>query len=149
MGKSPYQKTTGAMRMLAYGASGDSLDEYCRVSETVALESMKRFARAVVRRFGDGYLRSPTSEDLKRIMGAMEKRGFPGCIGSIDCQHWEWKNCPTAYHVQYVGKLSSRAKVSSLVIVVIPSPWRQIPACGYKLTHMLGRLFASSRAGGE
>ena len=105
MGKSPYQKTTAAIRMLAYGASGDSLDEYCRVSETVALESMKRFARSVVRVFGEEYLRSPTAEDLRKIMKEMGKRGLPGCIGSIDCQHWVRKNCPTAYHGQYIGTL--------------------------------------------
>ena len=25
-------------------------------------------------------------------------------IGSLDCMHWTWKNCPTAYSGQYTGK---------------------------------------------
>ncbi|CAL9019358.1 unnamed protein product [Prunus brigantina] len=24
-------------------------------------------------------------------------------LGSLDCMHWEWKNCPTAHHRAYVG----------------------------------------------
>ena len=25
-------------------------------------------------------------------------------MGSIDCQHWQWKNCPVAWAVQFKGK---------------------------------------------
>uniref|UniRef100_A0A0D3DH39 Uncharacterized protein n=1 Tax=Brassica oleracea var. oleracea TaxID=109376 RepID=A0A0D3DH39_BRAOL len=51
--------------------------------------------------FGDEYLRRPTAEDLQRLLDMGEKRGFPGMVGSIDCMHWEWKNCPTAWKGQY------------------------------------------------
>ncbi|XP_021864047.2 uncharacterized protein [Spinacia oleracea] len=47
------------------------------------------------------YLRSPTDEDLRRILYQNEMRGFPGMIESIDCMHWEWKNCPNAWKGQY------------------------------------------------
>ncbi|XP_075665731.1 uncharacterized protein LOC142635468 [Castanea sativa] len=39
LGLSSLQKITAALRMLAYGVSGDLLDEYVRIGETTALES--------------------------------------------------------------------------------------------------------------
>jgi len=49
-------------------------------------------------------MRSPTDEDLRKILVRSERRGFPGMMRSIDCCKWLWKNCPTAYHGQYEGK---------------------------------------------
>ena len=52
---------------------------------------------------GKKYLRAPTEEDMARSLNANARRGFPGCLGSIDCWHWEWKNCPSAWAAQYKG----------------------------------------------
>ena len=60
--------------------------------------------RDKVARFGKEYLREPNEQDLERILSINAARGFPGCLGSIDCQHWEWKNCPIAWPGQYKGK---------------------------------------------
>nr|XP_016504774.1 PREDICTED: uncharacterized protein LOC107822721 [Nicotiana tabacum] len=64
---------------------------------------MKRFCRAVVEVFGDHYLRSPTTNDVARFLYISEQHGFPGMLGSLDCMHWRWKNCPTAWAGQYAG----------------------------------------------
>uniref|UniRef100_A0A0D3D638 Uncharacterized protein n=1 Tax=Brassica oleracea var. oleracea TaxID=109376 RepID=A0A0D3D638_BRAOL len=67
---SPLQKCTTAIRVLAYG---------------------------IIYLFGDEYLRRPTPTDLQRLLDIGEHRGFPRMIESIDCMHYKWKNCPTAW----------------------------------------------------
>jgi hypothetical protein len=88
-GFSALQKCMVAMRMLAYGAPGDSVDDYLRMAESIALDCFYRFCMAVIAVFGDIYLRSPTVEDTTQILTFNEARGFPGMLGSIDCMHWK------------------------------------------------------------
>ncbi|KAL0835091.1 hypothetical protein Bca101_086980 [Brassica carinata] len=96
-GLSALQKCTAAIRMLAYGQSGDTYDEYLRLGESTARLCLENFTNGIIQLFGDEYLRRPTPDDLQRLLDVGEVRGFPGMIGNIDCMHWEWKNCPTAW----------------------------------------------------
>jgi hypothetical protein len=89
--------------MLAYGVAGDLVDEYVRMSESTYIESMYNFCQAIISIFGEEYLREPNLEDTQRLMSINEKRGFLDMLGSIDCMHWEWKNCPFAWQGQYSG----------------------------------------------
>ena len=97
-------KCTGAMRVLAYGTSSDVVDEYLRMSSTVTRDSLIHFVEGVISCFGATYLRRPTEQDLARLLYVADQRGFPGMIRSIDCMHWEWKNCPNAWAGQYTGR---------------------------------------------
>ncbi|XP_048593376.1 uncharacterized protein LOC125576901 [Brassica napus] len=100
-GLSPLQKCTAAIRLLAYGSAADAVDEYLRVGESTAISCLKHFNEGIIQLFGNEYLRRPTEEDLQRLLHIGEIRGFPGMVGSIDCMHWRWKNCPTAWKGQY------------------------------------------------
>ena len=64
LGLSSFQKCIAALHMLAYGASGDVVDNYCRLSETTTMESMKRFVSRIMACFEGTYLRQPTLEDI-------------------------------------------------------------------------------------
>ncbi|XP_009128548.2 putative nuclease HARBI1 [Brassica rapa] len=98
---SPLQKCTAAIRVLAYGSAADAVDEYLRLGGTTVRLCVEHFVEGIIYLFGDEYLRKPTPADLQRLLYIGEQRGFPGMIGSIDCMHWEWKNCPTAWKGQY------------------------------------------------
>uniref|UniRef100_A0A0D3AWM0 DDE Tnp4 domain-containing protein n=1 Tax=Brassica oleracea var. oleracea TaxID=109376 RepID=A0A0D3AWM0_BRAOL len=106
-----------ARRMLAYGQSGDTYDEYLRLGESTARLCLKNFPNGIIQLFGDEYLRRPTLDDLQRLLDVGEVHGFPGMIGSIDCMHWEWKNCPTAWKGQYTRGSGK----STIVLEVVAS----------------------------
>lgn len=104
IGISGLQKMIAALRMLAYGVSADFLDDYVRMGESTISKSLDEFCSSVIELFGDEYLRCPTTEDIRRLLGEAEKRGFPGMIGNVDCMHWYWDMCPIAWQGQYQGK---------------------------------------------
>ena len=57
--------------------------------------------RAIVAIFSASYLKLPTVEDVNRLLNIGQQRGFSGMLGSLDCMHWKWKICPTAWAGQF------------------------------------------------
>jgi hypothetical protein len=100
---STYQKVTAALRMLAYGIPADLINDHLAMGESTAIKCVKRFVVAIVQVFGATYLRAPNVEDTARLLEENAARGFPGMLGSIDCMHWRWKNCPAAWHGRFKG----------------------------------------------
>ncbi|GKA86254.1 RNA-directed DNA polymerase, eukaryota, reverse transcriptase zinc-binding domain protein [Tanacetum coccineum] len=75
----PILMCTSAIRQLAYDIAPNAFDEYLQI-----------------------YSRKPTSADIEKTYALHEeKHGLPGMLGSIDCMHWEWKNCPKSLHGQF------------------------------------------------
>uniref|UniRef100_A0A0D3AVC4 DDE Tnp4 domain-containing protein n=1 Tax=Brassica oleracea var. oleracea TaxID=109376 RepID=A0A0D3AVC4_BRAOL len=109
---SALQKCTAAICVLAYGSAANAVDKYLRLSATTTLLCVEHFVEVIINLFGDEYLRRPTPADLQRLLYIDEQRGFPGMIGSIDCMHWEWKNCPTAWKCQF-----SRVSVKPTIVL--------------------------------
>ncbi|XP_022033023.1 uncharacterized protein LOC110934142 [Helianthus annuus] len=101
-GFSTLQKCIAAIRQLAYGTVADALDEYLQISARTMRECLYRFCHNVVKLYIKKYLRKPNAYDVQQLYQAREARhGFPGMLGSIDCMHWAWENCPNAWRGQY------------------------------------------------
>ncbi|KAD5317367.1 hypothetical protein E3N88_17313 [Mikania micrantha] len=102
IGFSGLQKCTSAIRQLAYGTCSDSFDEYLQMSERMGRECIYKFCKCVIKLYAKKYLRKPNSHDIQQIYTFHEEvHGFPGMLGSLDCTHWEWDNCPTAWRGQF------------------------------------------------
>ncbi|XP_040254314.1 uncharacterized protein [Aegilops tauschii subsp. strangulata] len=97
------QKCMAALRMLALGTAADAVGEMVRMGESMCLKTTVKFACAVVEEFGPEYLIEPNAQDTKKLLAIGDARGFPGMLGSIDCMHWQWKNCPKGLREMYQG----------------------------------------------
>lgn len=86
-----------ALWMLTCGSSFDQMDELYELSAKSTRNAYMSFIDEAMELFSDEYLRRPTGNDLRRILAIKSSRGFSGCVGSWDCQHWNWKNFPVAW----------------------------------------------------
>ncbi|XP_070679895.1 uncharacterized protein [Malus domestica] len=101
MGLLPEQKIIVVLWMLTYGASTNQVDEIARMGKSTILESLMRFCSTIESIYTTQYLWIPTEMDLQRLLKKGEMRGFLRMIGSIDCMHWTWKNCSSAWQEAY------------------------------------------------
>ncbi|XP_048447042.1 uncharacterized protein LOC125480353 [Pyrus x bretschneideri] len=116
-GFSPHQNVTVALRMMVYGSPTDSMDETHGMFESSCLDTLQQFYDIIVQVHKDEYLREPNQEDLNWFICKAEDRGFQGITGSLDCMHWDWKNCPT----EWQGSFSGRSRKPIVVLKAVAS----------------------------
>ncbi|GJU20196.1 nucleotide-binding alpha-beta plait domain-containing protein [Tanacetum coccineum] len=112
-----------AIRQLAYGTTPDAFDEYLQMSERTARNCLFHFNKCIISLYMVEYLRKPTVEDVENIYNKhLTTHGFPGMLGSIDCMHWEWKNCPVSWQGQY-GRGDKKYPTIMLEVVASQDLW--------------------------
>lgn len=104
LGLSTLQKDRAALRILSYGYTPDTVDEYLPIGESTAMVALAHFVPAINTCYEYVYLRSSNEEDFKTIFAQCNKERFPGASGIIDCSKRVWKNCTTAWNGQFKGK---------------------------------------------
>jgi len=83
----PLQKVVAAFRVIAYGEAADRSDEYVRLSRSTLAQATKLLLEFIMRRWETTYLPCPNQLERKKMMERNAVRGFPGCMGSLDCMH--------------------------------------------------------------
>ncbi|XP_071694870.1 uncharacterized protein [Rutidosis leptorrhynchoides] len=70
--------------------------------DATSYDCLNNFCKCIFHLYGPEYLRRPTAQDVQRLTTKHAQiHGFPGMLGSIDCMHWRWRNCPTRWNGHY------------------------------------------------
>jgi len=82
------------------------------------IESLENFVTTAVSIFSDMYLRSRNSNNVAKLLEVDKIFDLSKMLGSIDCMHWKWKNCPTWWKCIFCGHL-----YEPTIILVAMASW--------------------------
>ena len=116
LGPSALHRLTAVIRILAYGIPFDAVKEYTRVSENIAIKRTYAFCDWLAAKYLDTHLGVWTPEAIDKELAINAERGFPGMLGSIDCTHWVWKNCPYPWQGQYQDRDGNRSVIAEAIV---------------------------------
>lgn len=71
----------------SFGNVLDNVDEICKMSVSSVYKSFLSFTETVIDVSSKEYLRHPYESDIKRILAINAGVGFPGYVGSWDCNN--------------------------------------------------------------
>jgi hypothetical protein len=113
---SPTMQLLTTLRLLRTGMAAKQLDDAAGIAPSTILQKFRVVVRSICVRLAPDFLPSTArTDDLNAELKRNEARGFPGCIGSLDCMHVRWAKCPKRYQPQYQG----RSKYCSIVIEAV------------------------------
>ena len=103
----PLVKVLMALKLVAYGCSPSAFQDYFQMSISTARMCFLKFCRIVSKdeTLRSVFARPMTRSDARRVCAIHEEQhGVAGMVGSLDCMHVFWKNCPVAWQGQQTGK---------------------------------------------
>lgn len=93
------------LKHLAFAAAPHLFGPYFQMSNTMAKTCCKKFNQAMILHYRPKFLHLPTPVDVASITKLHEDmHGVKGMLGSINCMHTNWKNCPVAWQQSFQGK---------------------------------------------
>jgi hypothetical protein len=103
---SSHAKILIALKYLCYGCSVNAFRDYFQLGESTAMKSVKLLTKELVQSpFRNEFFGAMTPSDAKQVEALHRSvHGVPGMIGSLDCSHISWGNCPISHQGQFKGK---------------------------------------------
>ncbi len=93
------------LKTLAYGVPYSAFVDYFQISIQFGMRLSREFDSAIQVLYMKEYLPVPDKVDLFNINQLHHHvHGVDGMLGSLDCSHTIWKNCPKAWAGSYQGK---------------------------------------------
>ena len=111
-----------SLRMLGRGSIADDMSEMSGVGVSTCYSIFNKFIKNFSAKMYDHYVQMPSGDRLRSIMRAYERMGMPGCIGSMDCTHIWWDNCPE----RYTNLCKDRTGHTTMSFQAIVGPNREI-----------------------
>ena len=111
----PKVKLLMALKLLGYGASVTPYVDYFQMGMSTAHSCFKHLITCLSQStvFRNKYMRQMNRADAYRITELHHNQhGIDGMIGSLDCMHLFWKNCP----VKWQGAFKGKEKKPSIVL---------------------------------
>ena len=95
----------GSLRCIASGCTFDAIEELTCVSQDTHRVFFHKYFCTWGRDAAKDLIKMPHDDDtIAHVTAQYEKRGLPGCVGSVDCVHVCWDRCPASMHSVCKGK---------------------------------------------
>jgi hypothetical protein len=87
-------KIMAALRVLGRGSCCDDIAEMSEIGESTANHIFKMFVQGMAKSIFPLFVKPPTGPYLEKMLQLYNLLGLPGCIGSMDCTHIRYAQCP-------------------------------------------------------
>ena len=111
--------------MLGRGEVADTVSELSQIPRSSLHPILDKFVHRFSEAFYKDFVKFPTGESLVKVMSCYSKCGFPGAVGSMDCTHVTWNQCP----VNLINNCTGRQKKPTLAFNCIVDHSRRILYC--------------------